>query len=311
MVAPMLRPFRFGAVLLAGLALGASTQGCSMPPKCFSKRPGYTFPTPERVRPNLSHGEAGRRLYDAVMDGDRERAVSMLRADPALAALSVQYDRRGDRPDGQDGDLLTFAVTNCDDAMLAALLEAGVPPDGADRGRALNYAMLADEPTMAEMLLGAGASPDPQKEGGENLFSNVAADGNLGGAMMLARHGLDQRWVDQFGSGHLEAAMRMEQFAIAEELVKAGAPLWRVSLGGRMPVHALFEPRLIDDPSQDAARRRLIGQAQRSPLSWPPPPPGEVLAKFVSGEWPTAAMQAAGMSASPDVVAMLREREGR
>ncbi|HEX8388322.1 MAG TPA: hypothetical protein VF636_04835 [Sphingomonas sp.] len=306
----MSQPRRFGAVLLAGLAFGVSTQGCSMPPQCFSKRAGYVFPTPERVRPHLSHGEAGRRLYDAVTDGDRDRAVAMLRADPALAGLAVEYDRRGDRPDGQAGDLLAFAVTNCDPAMLAALLEAGVPPDGADPGRALGYAMLADDPGMAETLLRAGASPDPQKRGGANVFSDVAADGNLGGAMMLVRHGLDQRWVDRFGSGHLEAALRMERFAIAEELVKAGAPLWRVSLGGRMPVHALTDARILDDPSQDAARLRLIERAKATPLPWPPPPPADVLAKFVSGEWPSAAMRAAGLDASPEVVAMLRERAG-
>lgn len=299
---------RIAAVLLAALAIATPTQGCSMPPKCFSKRPGHSFPKPELVRPNLTHGEAGRRLYDAVMDGDAEAVAVTLRADPRLVGLTVEYDRRGDRPEGQDGDLLTLAVTNCDPAMLATLLRSGVAPDGVERGRAMTYAMLADEPDMAEQLFQAGASPDPQKQGGDNMLSNVAADGNLGGALMLIRHGLDMNWIDEFGSGHIETAVNMESFAVAEKLVQAGASLWRVSLGGFMPVHALFRPRILADPATDAAFERLRQKARRPGLPWPPPPREEVLRRVLAGEWPTPAMREAGMAVPPGTLAMLRQR---
>ena len=270
MVRVMAVPVRVLA-FLAGIA-AFSSQGCAMPPKCFSTHAGLNFPEAGRVRPNLSHGEAGRRLYDAVVRGERGAAEQALRADPSLAGLTVNYDRRGDRPDGQDGDLLTFAVVNCDEGMLATLLGAGVPADGAAPGLALSYALLADTPVMAELLLNAGASPDPQKAGGVNLMREVIAAGQIGAVMMLIRHGLDQQWVDRFGRGHLETALDMERFAIADALAAAGAPLWRVSQGGHMPVHSLVEPRVLDDPTEDAAHARLIERARRSGKSWPPPP---------------------------------------
>ena len=168
-------------------------------------------------------------------------------------------------------------MTNCDGAMLAALLRAG-------------------------------AAPDPQKAGGLDVFRDVAAAGQLGGAMMLVRHGLDLRWVDRFGSGHLETAVNMESFAIADELVRAGAPLWRVSMGGSMPVHALFRERVLADPAEDAVVQRMREKARRPGLPWPPPPPNEVLAKVLAGEWPTAAMREAGMAVPPATLAMLRQR---
>jgi hypothetical protein len=286
---------RFLAPIAAGLIAALPSQGCSMPPSCFSKRDGWHFPTQDRVRPHLTHGETGRRIYDRLVDGDLAGVVAMLRADPSLAGLQVNYDRRGDRPDGQHGDLLTFAITRCDAPMLAALLRAGVPADGAERGRALEWALAADEPTMAEMLLAAGASPDPQKQGGRHVFAAVAADRNLGAAMMLVRHGLDQNWVDPMGRGHLETAMAMEAFAIAALLADKGAPPWRVSMGGHMPVHSLLEPRLIADSSQDAGHARLLERAKAADLPWPPPAPAEVKRRVAAGEWPTPQMRAAGM----------------
>lgn len=267
-------PIRAAALLLLGLTI-LSSQGCAMAtPPCFTRKPDLNFPRTERVRPNLTHGEAGRRLYDALMAGEREAVAAQLRADPRLADLQVRYDERGDRPAGQDGDLLTFAVTACDEPMLATLLKTGVPADGAAPGLALSFALLADTPTMAELLLKAGASPDPQKKGGVNLMREVAAAGQLGAAMMLVRHGLDQQWVDRFGRGHLETALDMDRFQIADVLAAAGAPLWRVSQGNHMPVHNLVEPRTLGDAAEDAAHARLVERAKRGGRPWPPPPPG-------------------------------------
>ncbi|MGK6325151.1 hypothetical protein ACMGDM_18960 [Sphingomonas sp. DT-51] len=296
---------RLLAPLLAGVLVAVPTVGCTMPPTCFSHRTGWSFPISQKVRPHLTHGETGRRLYDRLIDGDREGTVAMLRADPSLMGLQVDYDQRGDRPDGQHGDLLTFAVTSCDTAMLSALLDAGLRPDGAERGRALEWALAADTPVMAEMLLSAGASPDPQKAGGRDVFAAVAADRNLGGAMMLIRHGLDQRWVDPMGRGHLETALAMEAFDIAAALVDAGAPLWRVSLGGHMGVHSLMEPRLVVDPSQDASHRRLVERARASGLSWPPPPAAEVMRHVLDRSWPSPALTQAGVVVTPEARAAI------
>ncbi|SOB86459.1 hypothetical protein SAMN06297144_1564 [Sphingomonas guangdongensis] len=268
-------PIRAAATLLLGLTI-LSSQGCAMAsPPCFSRKPDLNFPRAERVRPNLTHGEAGRRLYDALVAGDRAGVAAQLRADPRLANLQVRYDTRGDRPAGQDGDLLTFAVTACDEAMLATLLDAGVPADGAAPGLALSFALLADAPTMAELLLRSGASPDPQKRGGVNLMREVAAAGQLGATMMLVRHGLDQQWVDRFGRGHLETALDMDRFQVADVLAAAGAPLWRMSQGNHMPVHNLVETPDPGDPAEAAAHARLIERARRGGRPWPPPPPGQ------------------------------------
>ena len=304
-----MKKLRLVAIPAFLVALTLSTESCAMKQDCFTQNPGVSLPQRDKVLPNLSTGQAGREIYQAIVEGDAEKVTSMLKADPQLLQTIVRYDERGDfRPEGQDGDLLTFAVAQCDSNMLVTLLQNGMPADGARRGLAITFALLADTPEMAEILLQAGASPDPQKQGGIDVFSEVTSFGQLGGAMMLLRHGLDLDWVDEFGNGHLETAVNMEDFLIAEKLVQAGANPWRVSMGGSMPVHGFARPMAMPNTEQEAAKERLAKKAQTANLLWPPPPQGEVMNNILAGTWPTAQMKQAGMFASPEALADMRKR---
>lgn len=290
-----------GAGLLGGCASSQPSRAC------FREKP-VVLPDPERVRPSLSTGEGGRALYDAVVAGDREGARALLRADPGLAATAVpEATYPNANPDGQYGDLLTFAVAACDPAMVATLLGAGLAPDGADPGQPLSVALLADDLAMAEMLLAAGASPDPQKGGGRNAFYVVGAFGDPEPVRLLIRHGLDLGWVDRFGRGHLDSAVSMEVFEVAEALIEAGDSPWEIADAGVMPVHGIMGPAILAQGAQAAAQDRLRALMPRPGLPWPPPDPATVRARVLSGEWPTPQMQAAGMTISPEALARTRE----
>lgn len=263
-------------ILGALLGLPLCLNGCSMAqtPRCFSTR-HVVLPDHRLAASRLSGGQAGIDLAEAVWRGDADDARRRIVADPRLANVAVEPDPAlTSQPDGQYGDLLTFAVARCDAAMVQTLLDAGVPPDGADRGAALSLALLSDDPVLPEALLAHGASPDPQKAGGENVFGTVAAANHAAGAMMLLRHGLDVRWADRFGRTHLDAALSMQVYAIAELLVKTGADLRHPDRDGFTPAHALAKPVLAPMSAADAAARdRLIALAKADGGTWPPPRP--------------------------------------
>ncbi len=264
--------------LIGGIAALAalSMSGCSMakPAPCFSTRQ-VVLPDPQRVLPRLSGGQAARDLVAAIWAGDREEVRQRLRADPRLASVRVVPDARLDsQPDGQYGDLLTFAVARCDKAMVETLLDTGVPPDGAAPGSALDLALRSDDPELPELLLARGASPDPQRQGGVNVFNSVAVANHVGAAMLLIRHGVDVKWQDQFGRTHLGDAIDAHAYAIAELLVKAGADLRHRDRDGFTPAHSLASPPAMQLSAADqAARERLIALARADGQGWPPPRP--------------------------------------
>jgi hypothetical protein len=299
-------------IVLPGLMMA---QGCAMPPdrSCFTARPHVVTPSRTKALANLTNGSSGRNLVEAILGGNAERAAAMLRADPALRTTEVTYDPRGgaSRPDGQYGDLLTFAVSTCDPAIVAALLEAGLPADGQQIGQALTLALLADTPVMAELMLRAGASPDPQKKGGQNAMYEVTAHGHEGAVLTLIRHKADMDWVGPFGDGYLQDAVDMEQYRIAELLVEAGANLWQVSGAGAVPAQALSGAMILDNKENDAARTRLLTKAKRPGLPWPPPKPTEMRAQVLAGIWPTPAMSAAGMRVPDQSLADMQARFGK
>lgn len=241
---------------------------------CFTTRQ-VVLPDKARALSRLSGGQSGRELADAVWSGNSAEVERRLRDDPRLASVRVEPDPALDsQPDGQYGDLLTFAVARCDSGMVRTLLEAGVPAGGAAPGSALALALLSDDPQLPELLLASGASPDPQKSGGENLLSSVAAANHPGGAMMLIRHGLDVQWADRFGRTHLANALAMQSYGIAEQLVKAGADLWQADRDGFTPAHALArEPMVSLSAADREARERLVEQAKGAGKGWPPPRP--------------------------------------
>lgn len=266
---------------------------------CFT-RYDPVLPAREKVRPRLSHGEMGRRIYDAVTASDEAEVRALIAADPALLATAVRMGPGEEGYDGNDGDLLTFAVAACAPRTVALLLELGAAPDGVRPGVALSYALLADAPEMAELLLGAGASPDPVAPEQRAPFTDALLHGNIGAVRMLVRHGLTLDRTDALGETYLMEAGGVRAFRIMEVLIAAGANPWRIGMAGIMPVHAIVAPGGETGEEADA-RKRLVVLVQRSAPAWPPPSPDVVRTMIISGAPPIPRMVAA-----PEIVARLQ-----
>jgi hypothetical protein len=299
----------FAPTIVAAAMLIATSGGCSIAQdrSCFTKRPSVVLPDRTKVLANLSNGGSGRAVAEAILDGRIGEARAMLMRDPRLLKTVVTHDPRMDAaPLGQSGDLLTFAVSKCDPKAVAMLLEAGIPADGVRPGNALALALLADTPDIAEQLLQAGASPDPLPNG-EDAMAAALAFSHPGAVMTLLRHGADPRWADGFGIDRVRLAIDAEQLDIAELLIAKGGSIWTVAEDGSMAAHLLADPAIIfNSPEMNAARARLVAKAQGSGLPWPPPDRATVKRMVLSGQWPNAAMAAAGMIATPQALARMR-----
>ncbi len=279
------------------------TKGAS----CFQKYPDFTRPIKASVIPRLTNGESGRQAYEAVMAGDRDRVAQLVTTDPRILTTHVEPRKLGEGPnDGEYGDLLAFAIANCDLDLAQTLIDKGMPVDGASPGAALLIALHADNPEMAQYLLQNGASANPEKKGGLEVAKLSLLHGNLGAFMMLLRHGLDVHHADQLGQTILHEAVNTDRFEIAEELIKAGANPWVVNASGFMPARQIYEGMAVEREPDLSAQRRLVTGLRKAGLPWPPPSPQEVRVKVMSGEWPTPALTKAGMVFSPEVHARIR-----
>jgi hypothetical protein len=289
---------------LAALTLG----GCSAMASggCFTQRE-VLLPNRELVLANVTKGQVGKDIAAAVLDGRTDDVTAMVKRDPALLSVEVTYDKTksSERPEGQYGDLLSFAISRCDLAMEQHLLDLGASVNGVQVGQALTLGLLSDIPEMAELLLQRGASPDPQKSGGTNALERATAFSQVGGVMMLLRHGADVNWQDEFGNGYLHTATAGQQYSIAEVLISKGAHLWRINGAGGMPVQRLFNPLILENPTEDKARLRLLAAAEADAkakgLPWPPPDFKTVRKMVLRGLWPTPAMLAAGVPPVSDI----------
>jgi hypothetical protein len=299
-------------IIMLAFALG----GCSVMAnsRCFTERT-VVIPDRELVLANVNNGQAGRDLAAAVFDGKIDDVMAMIKRDSRLFTTEAVYDKNkfSERPKGQYGDLLTFAVSRCDLAMEKHLLDLGMPVNGVKVGDALTLALLADGPEMAELLLQRGASPDPQKLGGENAMTEITSFNHVGGVMMLLRHGLDVNWEDQFGDNHLQSALAMENYRIAELLIEKGSNPWRIGGGGALPAQYFTRPMVIENSLDNEARLRLLAKAETDAslkgFPWPPPNLKTVRKMVLMGKWPTKEMLAAGVPpVSPIVMAHMRER---
>ncbi len=302
--------------LMLALTLG----GCSVVKAMLADSPCFTLrdvsvPKRELVLPNVSNGQAGRDIAAAVFDGRVDDVTAMIKRDSRLLTTTTGYDKNknSERPIGQYGDLLSFAVGRCDLVMVKQLLDLGMPANGADVGGPLTLALLADTPEMAELLLQRGASPDPQKLGGQNAMKDITAFQQVGGVMMLLRHGLDLNWEDEFGYTHLHSAIIMQQYRIAELLIEKGANPWRIGTAGSLPAQYFVQPLILDNKLENEARLRLMAkakaEAEMKGFSWPPPDVKTVRKMVLLGKWPTREMLAAGVPpVSPVVMAHMRER---
>jgi uncharacterized protein len=300
--------------LIASLFLALSLGGCSvartmMSPKCYTQRVVLT-PELSKVLSVINTGQSGRELTEAVFNGDYERVKTMLKNDPQLAKTEAVYDRvNGPQVDRQYGDLLTFAVGQCDLEMINVLLDAGIPADGVQKGTALGTALLADEPIMAELLLRRGASPDPQKQGGENVFRTVAGYGHIAGVMMLLRHGLDVKYMDDWNQTHLHYPVADSKFAIMNLLVEKGANPWVIDSSGAMPIQDYAAVLKNGDTSSAEAKvaLKLKADAEAKGLPWPPPSFKDTRVMVLKGEWPTpAAIKAGVVPPSPTALAQMK-----
>jgi hypothetical protein len=298
--------------LMLALALG----GCSVMAnsRCFTQRT-VVIPDRELVLANVSNGQAGRDIAAAVFDGKIDDVSAIIKRDNRLFTTQAIYDKSkfSERPQGQYGDLLSFAISRCDLAMEKHLLDLGMPVNGTQIGDALTLALLADGPEMAELLLQRGASPDPQKLGGENAMKEITSFRQLGGAMMLLRYGLDVNWEDKFGFTHLYDAVAMEEYRIAEALIEKGAKLWQINGAGGMPVQSLSNPLILDKPEENEARIRILAKAEADAkargLAWPPPQFKMVRKMVLQGKWPSKEMLAGGVPpVSAIALAHMREQ---
>ncbi|MGB3471668.1 MAG: ankyrin repeat domain-containing protein [Erythrobacter sp.] len=249
------------------------------------------------MRSHLSNGEDGRRVYDALNDGDIDAVGALVRANPKLLDTHRILADGERASDGNTGGLLTFAIARCDAQMVGALLELGADPDGIPPGNALMYALLADDLVMATMLLQAGAAPDAHPRDGTTPLREILYYERADSVALLVKAGADVNHADAIGTTPLLAAIRFGDYRSAEALMAGGANPWLVSNKGALPATRLMEP--AKDKAQEPIRLRLLEQARAKAPSWPPPAQEEIVAKFASGEWPTAAMKAAGFVASP------------
>jgi hypothetical protein len=264
------------------------------------------------ILPILTNGSSGRDLAEAVFECRAADVRRMIATDPRLMTTMVSQNSFANISvsEGRYGDLLTFAVASCDIQIVELLLNLGMPANGYQIGSALKLALLADTPSMAQLILSAGASPDPQKFGGSNIMREVIAYSNIGAVMMLLRHRLDVNWIDEMGVGHLQTAVNMNQFEIADLIAAAGANLWQVAGDGAIPAQELVEPTGSERKRDGIAREQLVIRAKKPNLPWPPPKFLEVREKVLAGIWPTTQMYSAGMRVPPQSLAYMRQHFG-
>lgn len=289
------------AALLLGLAM-TSVSPAPHTPDCFADMGPVMLPERHRVLGAVSHGETGRAMAQAVLDGDIDTVRRLAAADPqALEAHVPPAEYPDFTPDGQFGDLLVLSVARCDRPMLNALLAAGLSPDGAIRGAALDLSVKANTPDFMVDLLDAGADPDPQASGAAAHPMRTAAErGNLAAARLLLHYGADVHWANALGYTALHDAVSMDAMAVAELLIEAGADPWRTSRVGAMPAHGIAMPLQVSSDADAEARDRLVRRLQASAAGWPPPDPQTVRRLALQGEWPGAERRAAGVPPLPD-----------
>lgn len=274
-------------------------------PLCLAGATGLVLPRADVYGRLLTNGEAGRRIAAAVTAGDREGALAMLRADPRLATTHVPpfgYDAGGSPPDGAYGNLLTFAVARCDEAMIDALIGAGVSPDAGAPGEAVALAFEADTPTMAARLLAGGASPNPERLAPRtrSLFTLAAIAGNVGAVRLLLHHKGDPDVPGPGGTTPLARALGVGGLRVAAVLHGAGASLWSANINGALPAHDLPVTTAELAPADVEAVTPML--AERDRASAPVPDQPTVLRLLRENRWPTPAF--AAMGAKPPTAEM-------
>ena len=273
---------------------------------CFS-RTKPSLPLPEKVRNRLNNGEAGRCIHDAVVSGDVDTVTQMLRSDPRLLTTHAVL-AANERPfDGNSGDLLSFAVAQCDANMVAALLELGAKPDAITPGLPLSYAVLADNLVMARMLLQAGAAPDGHAPGTTTALDEALAFKSPEAVELLIQSGADVNRADAIGNTPLSKALTFSDYKSAQLLLRHGANPWQVANKGTVPAALLNEP--AGPGGDEALRQKLLQTVKQGAPTWPPPSAEVIRQRFLDGTWPTSDMTKAGFVATPQAMESMRRTQ--
>lgn len=290
-------------ITLAMALVSGSCTALSDASPCF-KRSQPSLPQTQKVRPFLSNGEEGRRFFDAIQDGDVDQVGQMAQRNPQLLATHRVLQQGERASDGNIGDVLTFAIANCDARMLGALLELGADPDGTPPGLPLTYALLADDPVMATMLLQAGASPDAHDASRNTPLREVLYFERSDAVSLLVRAGANVNHADALGGTPLEAAISFGDYRSADVLMMGGANPWQVANKGSLPAHMLMVP--AEDKTQESIREKLVSIAKENGPSWPPPAPEDIQRRF--GETPeaTTPFQQNGLVMTPEALKSIR-----
>lgn len=235
----------------------------------------------------VNHGQSGRDLVAAIFVGDQAIVRNLLAADPVLRTTHVPpvaYPNFA--PDGQYGDLLTFAVARCDPAMIDMMLALGVPANGALPGSALDLALRSGQLALAERLLKAGAQPDAQP--GDRIVPMLSAGrtADPDAARLLLDYRANPNWRDGSGTTILQSIVDMDSMRVAEILINAGADPWAPGPDGALPARGIFEPLRLHSGQEETARQRLIGLLSQSGGPWPPPDPKMVRSMVADNRWP-------------------------
>lgn len=268
------------------------------------------LPDRQKVLAHVTHGEGGRAMAAAVMEGDLARVRVLAESRPDLLRAHVPPAVYPDfAPEGQFGDLLTLAVGAGDDAMLAALLDLGVPANGVLWAKALCLALVTDRLDLATVLLEAGASPDPEHDNASDapmvraIFRN-----SVPMAELLLRYGADPNWRDSSSTTMFQTAVDADAMLVAEVMFAAGGDPYAVSGGGRVPAIGISEPLFIESRPDEAARQRIIARIKASDRPWPPPSTQQIRLLVASGEWHSVH----GLPAPPtDLVEEIRKSVGK
>lgn len=271
------------ATLMATMMMTGTAQAA-----CFVG--GTALPNPRAALAAADHGQAGREVMSAVLDGEVATVERLLRADRTLVSTHG----------GPNGDLLTLAIAQCDKPMVERLLALGARPDGAPGAIPLSLALRATDPWFADRLLKAGAQAGRREDGAYWPLKAAIGLNSLGAVRLLVDHGAPVEAHDASGATPLRLAVEQQNFRIAEFLLSKGADPWSVGGNGETVGAVIDGPVRPGEPEEQTARERVVAMLQEAGWRFPAAyDPRETRRLVLAGAWPPAEARAAGWTVPP------------